>query len=94
MQGVRYHGIFDDDMGVVLGPRNYSFAKIKKSWDFQIGLGLHPIVELSFMPAVLAGCSWADPGPSSRISMSRPLQQALLTPKGTPGSLYRCGGST
>ena len=61
LQGVRYHGIFDDDMGVVVGHRKYSFAKIKESWDFQIGLGLHPIVELSFMPAVLAGCTWVDP---------------------------------
>ena len=44
--------------------RNYSFAKVKQSWDFQAGLGLHPIVELSFLPAVLAGCSWTDPAAS------------------------------
>ena len=61
LQGVRYHGIMDDDMGVVVGHRKYSFSKIKQSWDVQIGLGLHPIVELSFMPAVLAGCTWTDP---------------------------------
>ena len=32
--------------------------------------------------------------PSSRTSTSRPLRQALLTPKGTTGSLYRCGKGT
>jgi hypothetical protein len=38
--GVRYHGIFDDDMGpVVTGPvgaRSYNFTLIDRSWDFQV----------------------------------------------------------
>ena len=38
---MRYHGLFDDDMGpVVTGHRTYNFTKIKQSWDFQLGLGL------------------------------------------------------
>jgi xylan 1,4-beta-xylosidase len=69
--GVRYHGIFDDDMGpVVTGtPGNfvYNFTLIERSWDFQINvLKLKPVVELSFMPSALAGCSWErTPGANS-----------------------------
>jgi xylan 1,4-beta-xylosidase len=58
--GVRYHGIFDDDMNVVTAPRTYNFTLIDRSWDYQVSLGLTPVVELSFMPALLADCSW-DP---------------------------------
>jgi hypothetical protein len=65
LQGVRYHGLFDDDMGpVVTAHRTYNFSKIKASWDYQRSLGLDMIVELSFMPAWLAGCSWTDPAAS------------------------------
>ena len=67
--GVRYHGIFDDDMGVVVGHRQYNWTLIDASWDFQVSLGLTPVVELSFMPALLADCSW----PSGTV-----------TPGGTP----------
>ena len=36
---------------------------ILESWDYQVQvLGLTPIVELSFMPAVLAGCKWNRTG--------------------------------
>lgn len=56
---LRAEGIFDDDMGVVTGFRTYNFSRILSSWDFQLSLGLTPIVELSFMPAVLANCSWS-----------------------------------
>ena len=58
LRGVRYHGIFDDDMGVVVAPRTYNFSRVLASWDFQLSLGLVPIVELSFMPAILANCTW------------------------------------
>jgi len=61
LQGVRYHGIFDDDMGVVVAPRTYNFSKVGASWDFQVKSGLIPIVELSFMPAILANCRWTSP---------------------------------
>ena len=60
--GVRYHGIFDDDMGVVTAHRTYNFSLIDASWDYQLSLGLTPVVELSFMPALLAGCHWSGPG--------------------------------
>ena len=61
LSGVRHHGLFDDDMGVVVGHREYNFSKVVDSWEFQVQNGVTPIVELSFMPAWLAGCSWTDP---------------------------------
>jgi xylan 1,4-beta-xylosidase len=72
LTGVRHHGLLDDDMGVVIAPRTYNFSKVLSSWAYQRSLGVTPIVELSFMPAVLAGCSWVDPagdrpGHSSKV---------------------------
>jgi len=66
LQGVRFHGLLGDDMGpVVSAPRTYNFSLIFDTWDFQLDLGLVPIVELSFMPAVLANCTWTGPRPHS-----------------------------
>ena len=36
LAGARYHGILDDDMGVVTGYRTYNFTKIDASWDYQV----------------------------------------------------------
>ena len=54
LQGIRQHGIFDDDMGVVTGHRQYDWTYVDKLWGRLVGAGLTPVVELSFMPAVLA----------------------------------------
>jgi len=55
---VRAHAIFHDDLGVVSRSPNgeivYDFARIDAIYDTLYRLGLRPIVELSFMPAVLA----------------------------------------
>lgn len=61
LSGVRHHGLLDDDMGVVVSNGKYNFTKVLQSWGYQRSVGVTPIVELSFMPAVLAGCSWTDP---------------------------------
>jgi hypothetical protein len=61
LQGVRGHGIFDDDMGVVVAPRTYNFTLVEDSWRFQVAHNVTPIVELSFMPAILANCTWTAP---------------------------------
>lgn len=66
--GVRYHGILDDDMGVVTAPRTYNFSRVFASWDFQLSLGLVPIVELSFMPAILANCTWTRRGSNVTVN--------------------------
>ena len=36
----------------------YNFSLVDSTWDFLIAQGTHPIVELSFMPAFLANCTW------------------------------------
>lgn len=41
--GVRYHGIFDDDMGVVTAYRTYNWTLVDRSWDYQVSLGLTPV---------------------------------------------------
>jgi xylan 1,4-beta-xylosidase len=61
LQGIRQHGIFDDDMGVVTGHRQYDWTHVDTLWERLVGAGLVPVVELSFMPAVLANCSWMGP---------------------------------
>jgi xylan 1,4-beta-xylosidase len=63
LQGVRQHGLFDDDMGpVVTGHRTYNFSSIERLWSSMVEMGLHPVVELSFMPSFLANCSWQVTG--------------------------------
>ena len=55
---VRAHGILHDDNGVVdVGPGGelrFDFARVDALFDRLLGLGLRPVVELSFMPAALA----------------------------------------
>ena len=58
LSGVRYHGLFDDDMAVVYAPGRYNFTLIDSTWDFLLQHGVRPIVELSFMPAFVANCTW------------------------------------
>jgi hypothetical protein len=58
LDGVRYHGLYDDDMGVVPAPGVYNFTLVDSTWDFLLAQGTHPVVELSFMPAFVANCTW------------------------------------
>ena len=63
MRGVRYHGLFDDDMGPVVtrdvgGSIVYNWTLVDSTWDALLAHGVQPIVELSFMPAWIANCSW------------------------------------
>lgn len=60
LQGVRQHGLFDDDMGpVVTAHRAYNFSLVERLWASFVERGLVPVVELSYMPARLANCSWS-----------------------------------
>ena len=60
-EGVRMHGIFDDDMNVVAAGKDgsyaYNWTNIDVMWDVQIKNGMRPLVELGFMPYILANCS-------------------------------------
>ena len=52
---VRFHGIFDDDVGVWKGVKGtYNFTNVKRIYDVVVNAGVKPFVELSFMPATLA----------------------------------------
>ena len=72
--GIRGHGLLDDDMSVLPGEWGsqagtqwglpsqqspYEFYNVDTVYDFLVSIGVKPVVELSFMPAVLANCSWA-----------------------------------
>lgn len=65
LQGIRQHGIFDDDMELVVGYRKYNWVRVDRLWDRLVNASIKPLVELSFMPAQLANCSWMGPLPGS-----------------------------
>ena len=57
---VRFHGLLDDDMSILTaeGERKiYSFFNADSVFDFLLGIGMRPFVELSFMPLALASGS-------------------------------------
>jgi xylan 1,4-beta-xylosidase len=56
---VRFHGLFDDDMSVVVaamlgGTLQLSFTNIDKIFDFLLSIGMKPFIEIGFMPEVFA----------------------------------------
>ncbi len=61
---VRFHGLFDDDMSVVLADSpspyipsdrvKYSFMNTDNVFDFLLSIGMKPFLELGFMPRLLA----------------------------------------
>ncbi|HVU82891.1 MAG TPA: glycosyl hydrolase family 39, partial [Rhodanobacteraceae bacterium] len=57
-QYVRFHGIFDDDVGLVQkgkdGKVTYNFSYIDQIYDGLLAHGIKPFVELSFMPEALS----------------------------------------
>ena len=55
IQSVRFHGLFDDEMGVwPIGSKTPNFLYVDIVFDSLIERGLKPFVELSFMPGALA----------------------------------------
>lgn len=58
---LRFHGLFDDDMSVVIQPMapwakaEISFYNIDCIFDFLLDTGMKPFVELGFMPEAYAG---------------------------------------
>jgi xylan 1,4-beta-xylosidase len=57
-QSVRFHGLFDDDMGVCVhngaGGAEFAFLYIDQVLDYLLEIGVRPFVELGFMPTALA----------------------------------------
>ena len=58
VRAVRAHAILGDDLGVYREGLDYDFSGIDRVYDELMGIGLRPVVELSFMPRDLA----RDPG--------------------------------
>ena len=54
VRAVRFHGILDDDMGVVVQGGGFNFEKVDAVIDAVIAARVRPYVELSFMPLALA----------------------------------------
>jgi xylan 1,4-beta-xylosidase len=57
---IRFHGLFCDDMGVYFEDRGravYNWQYIDELFDFLVGIGMKPFVELGFMPSALASGS-------------------------------------
>ena len=58
---IRMHGIFCDDMGVYQEDRQgrpeYNWQYVDKLYDFLVGIGMKPFVELGFMPGAMASGS-------------------------------------
>jgi xylan 1,4-beta-xylosidase len=74
---VRFHGIFDDEMGVVQkdaqGRVTYNFSYVDQVYDWLVENHVRPYVELSFMPKVLAASHtphafWYKPLPNPPAS--------------------------
>ena len=71
-QFVRLHGIFNDDTGIfriVDGQKQLSFYNLDNIFDFIVGIGMKPMISLSFMPADMAS------GKQKNLSL-----QANITP--------------
>ena len=73
-QYVRFHGIFDDEVGVYdedeKGNPVFNFTYVDQIYDGLLAAGVRPIVELSFMPKKLAASPvlhpfWYKPSPSA-----------------------------
>ena len=59
-QYIRFHGLLDDDMSVVIAPMipvkppRISFFNIDRIFDFLLDTGMKPFIELGFMPEAYA----------------------------------------
>ncbi|OON63039.1 glycoside hydrolase [Massilia sp. KIM] len=55
---IRFHGLLSDDMGVykvdAQGKEHYNFQYIDALYDYLLGIGVKPFVELGFMPTAMA----------------------------------------
>jgi xylan 1,4-beta-xylosidase len=71
IERLRFHGIFDDDMSVVLDTQNnYEFFNVDQVYGPMLQMGVKPIVELSFMPGLIANCSpWVTNAPPCQTVM-------------------------
>lgn len=65
------------------------FTLLKRLWKSQVDMGLHPVVELSFMPSFLSGCSWAVTGVNCHAEAGLPCNTSFGTKKCAAGMAYQ-----
>lgn len=57
-QYIRFHGIFNDDIGVIrkslFGEYIFSFTLVDDIFDFILSIGIKPFIEIGFMPQCIA----------------------------------------
>jgi xylan 1,4-beta-xylosidase len=56
LEGIRMHGILDDDLSVCPAKGQYRFYSVDRVYDYMLSLRVRPLVELSFMPRALVSC--------------------------------------
>ncbi len=57
IERVRFHGLLSDDLGTLVCENDqlvYSFFNADQIFDFLVSIGMHPFVELGFMPTAIA----------------------------------------
>lgn len=81
---VRFHGLLSDDMGTLICHQEkllYSFFNLDQVFDFLLGIGMRPFVELSFMPRTLASGDTTVFAYAANVTPPRDMAQwsALVT---------------
>lgn len=80
VEGLRMHGVMDDDLSVAPQKGEYHFYSVDLVYDFMLKHGVKPIVELSFMPKSLVTCGgkgepecrWSFGAPGSYRALNHP----------------------
>ena len=80
VQGLRMHGVMDDDLSVCPRKGEYHFYSLDLVYDNMLANGVKPLVELSFMPKALVTCGgkgepqcqWAFGAPGSYRALQMP----------------------
>jgi len=78
MRQVRFHGVLDDDMGTLICHREqplYSFFNLDSVFDYLLDIGMKPLVELSFMPRMLASGDTTVFAYAANVTAPRDMRQ-------------------
>jgi xylan 1,4-beta-xylosidase len=76
-QRVRGHGVLNDDMGIYRGPGNYNWTNFDRYLDAIVQAGMRPLMELSFMPTMLASAG-NDRNPPGNYTNYKNFIQAVV----------------
>jgi xylan 1,4-beta-xylosidase len=91
---VRFHGIFDDVMCVVLDDGRFNWLYIDDVFDFLMEIKIRPFIEFSFMPSLLASGETTMFYYRANVTPPRDMEKwetlsALLWPISCPDTRWR-----